>query len=152
VALKTILVLEDDPSDVFLIQRAFQRAKLGSELTFVKSCDDAVEYLTGQGPYGDRSQHPLPTIMLLDLKLPGKSGFDFLSWLRQQEGLKRLPVVVLTNSAETDDINKAFDLGANSYLVKDPDPSGFFDLTKTVDLYWTTLNQMPDLNPLNKAV
>lgn len=148
---RLILVVEDDPNDVFLIRRAFTRTKLESELEVVKNADEAMNYLTGAGKYSDREQYPLPVVMLLDLKLPGKSGFEVLWWLRNQEGLRRLPVVILTNSAESGDVNKAFDLGANSYLLKDPDPNGFLDVTKTVDLYWTTLNQRPDLRDYPKA-
>jgi CheY-like chemotaxis protein len=147
---RLILVVEDDPNDVFLIRRAFTRSQLGSELQIVSNVDEAIDYLRAGGKFRDRGHYPLPVIMLLDLKLPGKSGFEVLRWLRQQEGLRRLPVVVLTNSAEADDINRAFDLGANSYLLKNPDPHGFLDITNTVDLYWTALNQRPDLMPPNQ--
>jgi CheY-like chemotaxis protein len=145
-----ILLVEDDPNDVFLIQRAVTRAELGSELHCVKNADEAIDYLTASGKYRDRGQYPLPVIMLLDLKLPGRSGLEILKWLRQQEGLRRLPVVVLTNSSEAEDINRAFDAGANSYLVKNPDPDGFLDITKTVHLYWTSLNQRPNLTAPNR--
>jgi len=149
---KPILVVEDDQNDVFLLQRTFRRNNLVGELHTVTTVDEAISYLTGEGKFSDRNQFPSPVLMLLDLKLPGKSGFDLLAWLRNQQGLCRLPVVVLTSSAQAEDINKAFDLGANSYLVKDPDPAGFLDLTKLLDLYWLTLNQKPELGLGRRAV
>lgn len=144
---KPVLVVEDDRNDVFLLQRTFRRNNLIGELHIVPTVDEGIAYLTGEGKYDDRNQFPYPVLMLLDLKLPGKSGFDLLAWLREQQGLCRLPVVILTSSAQSDDINRAFDLGANSYLVKNPDPAGFLDLTKLLDLYWLTLNQKPELEP-----
>ena len=149
---KPILVVEDDPNDVFLLQRTFRRNNLTGELHVVANVDEAMGYLAGDGKYHDRNEFPFPLLMLLDLKLPGKSGFDLLGWLRKQQGLCRLPVVVLTSSAHSEDVNRAFDLGANSYLVKDPDPAGFLDLTKLLDLYWLTLNQTPELGPSRRAV
>lgn len=75
----------------------------------------AIAYLAGQEPFADRDQSPYPTVILLDLKLPRRSGFEVLEWLRAQPGLRRLPVVVLTSSGQTEDVNRAYDLGANSY-------------------------------------
>lgn len=148
---KTILVVEDNGSDAFLIKRAFDRTNLGSSLQFVNDASRAKDYLLGAGTYADRSRFPLPVVMLLDLKLPGESGFELLAWLRQQQGLKRLPVVILTSSSETADINRAFEEGANSYLVKISDPGDFLHVTRAVEQYWTTLNYQPELNSADRG-
>ena len=86
----------------------------------------------------------MPVVMLLGLKMPKKNGFEVLEWLRAQPKLKRLPVVLLTSSSESSDINAAYDLGANSYLVKPVDTDAFVDLLKTVELYWLITNTKPD--------
>ena len=104
-------------------------------------------YLNGDLQYGDRERYPLPVLLLMDLKMPRKSGLEVLEWLRQQTGgLRRLPVVVLTSSNQSLDINRAYDLGANSYLVK---PAGFdslLELVKNLDMYWLILNEKPELS------
>lgn len=140
----TILLVEDSPDDAFLIQRAFRKANLLNPLVTVDDGEKAVDYLSGAGLYADRAKFPLPVLVLLDLKLPRKGGHEVLAWLKAQPALRRLPVVVLTSSNETGDINKAYDLGANSYLVK---PVGFddlFEMVKTLQPYWLIMNQKPD--------
>ncbi|RMD93131.1 MAG: response regulator, partial [Calditrichaeota bacterium] len=114
----TVLIVEDDPNDVLLIRRAFQKAKILNPLQFVNDGEQAVQYLSGLPPFADSEKYPAPVLLLLDLKLPKKSGFEVLEWLQQQNTLHRLPVVVLTSSNQSSDINHAYDLGANSYLVK----------------------------------
>ena len=140
-----VLLADDDPNDVFLLQRAFQKTNIANPLQVVRDGEEAMAYLSGQAQYADRQRHPLPVLLLLDLKMPRKSGFEVLRWLRQQAGLKRLPVVVLTSSNQSPDINKAFDLGANSYIVK---PGGFdslVEMVKNLNLYWLILNEKPQL-------
>ena len=141
-----ILLAEDDPNDVLLIQRAFQRNLVANPVQVVRDGDEAVAYLSGQAPFADRERHPLPVLMLMDLKMPRKSGLEVLEWVRQQPGLKRLPIIVLTSSNQSPDINRAYELGANSYLVK---PAGFdslLDLVKNLDMYWLILNEKPELD------
>ncbi|WP_207482382.1 response regulator [Arenibaculum pallidiluteum] len=139
-----ILLVEDDPNDQLLIRRAFAKAKLMNPLLVVEDGDAAVAYLAGEGAYADRSENPLPAVMLLDLKLPRRSGLEVLEWLRSQPGsLGRTPVVVLTSSRENSDLDRAYDLGANSYLVKPVDFDGLLDLVRTAGLYWTVLNERP---------
>src|SRR5947207_15017530 len=101
-----------------MVRRSFTKASLQGTLDVVDDGDKAVAYLAGHGGFADRARHPLPVLLLLDLKLPRRSGLEVLAWVRQQPTLKRLPVVVLTSSEESADINRAYDLGANSYLVK----------------------------------
>jgi CheY-like chemotaxis protein len=141
-----ILLAEDDPNDVLLIQRAFQRNHVANPVQVVRDGDEALAYLSGQAPFADRERHPLPVLMLMDLKMPRKSGLEVLEWVRQQPGLKRLPIIVLTSSNQSPDINRAYELGANSYLVK---PAGFdslLDLVKNLDMYWLILNEKPELD------
>ena len=140
-----ILLAEDDPNDVLLIERAFQRTHVANSLQVVRDGEEALAYLSGQAPYADRERHPLPVLMLMDLKMPRKSGLEVLEWVRRQPGLKRLPIIVLTSSNQSPDINRAYELGANSYLVK---PAGFdslLDLVKNLDMYWLILNEKPEL-------
>lgn len=141
-----ILLVEDDPNDVLLIRRAFTKARLANPVQSVEDGDQAVSYLAGAGPYADRQSYPLPVVVLLDLKLPRRSGLDVLAWLRQQEGLRRLPVVVLTSSRESADVNRAYDLGANSYLVKPVTFDALLELVQTLQLYWLMLNEKPELH------
>jgi CheY-like chemotaxis protein len=142
----TILLVEDDPNDVLLIERAFRRANLANPLRVVGDGEAALAYLSGELPYTDRDRYPMPLMILLDLKLPRKSGLEVLAWLRQQPGLKRLPVVVLTSSREASDINRAYDLGANSYLVKPVDFDALLDMVKNLNLYWLLLNEKPEVS------
>jgi len=146
--LYTILLVEDDPNDVLLIRRAFRKSDVANPIQVVGDGEEAIAYLSGRGPYADRERTPLPVLLLLDLKLPRKSGFEVLEWLRQQPGLKRLPVAVLTSSAETPDVNRAYDLGANSYLVKPVRFEGLLRMVQTLNLYWLIINEKPDLGEI----
>jgi CheY-like chemotaxis protein len=142
-----ILLVEDDANDVILIRRAFAKAGIKNPVHAVEDGDAAVAYLAGEGTYADRGDHPLPGVVLLDLKLPRRSGLEVLEWVRQSSTLRRLPIVVLTSSRESADVNRAYDLGANSYLVK---PVGFDALTDLVRLlqgYWVGWNEKPEIEP-----
>src|ERR1041385_4494108 len=91
-----ILLVEDDANDVLLIQRAFQRTHVANPVEVVRDGEEALAYLSGQGSFADRDRHPLPVLMLMDLKMPRKTGLEVLEWVRQQPGLKRLPITMLT--------------------------------------------------------
>ena len=141
-----ILLAEDDPNDVLLIQRAFHRTLVANPVQVVRDGEEVLAYLKGEDPFSDRERHPLPVLMLMDLKMPRKTGLEVLEWVRQQPGLKRLPIIVLTSSNQSPDINRAYELGANSYLVK---PAGFdslLELVKNLDVYWLILNEKPELD------
>lgn len=140
-----ILLVEDNLKDVFLIQRAFRKAEILSPIKVVNDGDAAVDYLSGESLYSDRTVYPLPALVLLDLKLPRRSGSEVLSWIRQHPGLKRLPVVVLTSSREYADVNHVYDLGANAYIVKPPDFEQLVEILKTLNLHWITYNEKPQL-------
>ena len=138
-----ILVAEDQPADVLLLKRAFSQVGITAPLHFVQDGQEAIDYLSGQDGFTDRQAHPLPTMMLLDLKMPRLDGFDVLGWVRQQPTLKRLPIIVLSSSNIPEDIDRAYDLGANSFIVK---PSGIDAQRQVVEQlqdYWLELNQMP---------
>ncbi|MBV9610400.1 MAG: response regulator [Acidobacteria bacterium] len=144
---RSILLIEDDPSDARLIQRAFGKLDRAVAVIRLTHGDDAVAYLSGEVPYENRALHPLPCVVLLDIKLPRRSGFEVLQWLRRQEtGLRRLPVVMLTSSRHSADINRAYDLGANSYLSKPETSAKLQNLVASIHEYWKELNEGPDLH------
>ena len=142
-----ILLAEDDENDVMLMRRAFNRARIINPLQVVGDGEEAISYLKGEGIFYDRIKHPFPCLFLLDLKMPRKNGFDVLVWLRGQPNLRRLLTVVLTSSKESRDINLAYELGANSYLVKPPDFQDLVNMMKSMEGYWLFLNQPPDPAP-----
>jgi CheY-like chemotaxis protein len=141
---KAILVADDSSDDTFLLKRAFHKAGIDVPLYFVRDGQEAVNYLAGEDEFRDRTAHPLPRLMLLDLKMPKLDGFDVLHWLQKQPALRRLVVTVLTSSDERKDVNRAYDLGANSYLVKPPVFSGYTEIAEKLRSYWLELNQHPD--------
>jgi CheY-like chemotaxis protein len=135
--------VEDNPDDALLIRRAFKKAGLAPP-AHVADGEAAVAYLT-RAVTCPPPNGTLPGLVLLDLKLPRKSGLEVLAWLHAHDALRRLPVVVLTSSREAPDVRRAYDLGANSYLVK---PVGFeelLQLVETLGLYWLRLNEWPEL-------
>jgi|ERR1051326_2973972 CheY-like chemotaxis protein len=122
-----ILLVDDNPHDVVLLRLAFRRVGIIDPIKLVKDGAEAVLYLKGEGVYSDRHAYPAPTLMLLDLKMPQTSGFDVLCWVRSQPAFAHLVVVVMTGSKQNDDVQRAYQLGANSYLVK---PTKFSDLVR----------------------
>lgn len=142
-----ILLAEDNETDVLLVRRSLRQAGVAASMEIVPDGDHAIAYLAGRPPYADRTRYPLPVLLLLDLKMPRRSGFDVLDWLRNESGLRRLPTVVFTNSSEVSDVNRAFDLGANSYLVKPVNAASLSDVLRLVDRYWLVTNQRPEIAP-----
>lgn len=140
-----ILLVEDSPDDALLIQRAFRKANMANPVQLVRDGEEAVAYLSGAPPWDDRARFPLPVFMLLDLKLPRRSGLEVLAWVRQESTVKRLPVVVLTSSRESVDVNRAYDLGVNSYLTKPVGFEALLEMVKSVNLYWLVLNEYPEI-------
>lgn len=115
----TILIAEDSESDQMLIELGFQKAKFPFFIQFVKDGIHAMEYLDGVGRYNNRAEFPAPIVLLTDLKMPRMDGFELLTWVREHETWRSLPVIVVTGSNESKDLCQAMDLGANSYVVKD---------------------------------
>lgn len=132
-----ILHVEDNPDDVLLIAMAFRKAGVSSKLEVATDGDKAIKFLT------DESGRPLPSCVLLDVKLPTISGLEVLSWIRKQTNLRRLPVIMLTSSTLPSDVNLAYDYGANSYLIKPPGLDSLIELAKTIELYWLKTNTPP---------
>lgn len=140
-----ILLVENDPNDILFIQQAFCQAEVTVTLQVVEDRDTAVDYLSGVGEYADRDRYPLPAVILLDLKLPRCSGIEVLTWIKQQPIIKRIPVIVLTSSRETADINQSYDLGVSSYLVKPVTFKALSDMIVTLSAYWLRLNECPSM-------
>lgn len=142
--LQTILLVDDSEDNLFLMKAAFKMAKCEHPLQEVHNGDEAIAYLKGEGLYADRDKFPLPTLMLLDLNMPKKNGFDVLTWVRAQPGLRRLPVIILTSSMRGDDVAHAFDLGATSFLVKPISLEILAAMLRSL-CDWIEYNQFPTL-------
>jgi CheY-like chemotaxis protein len=147
----TILLADDNPDDALLMKLAFRKAGIINPIQVVKDGTEAVDYVKGEGIYANRKRYPFPDLLLLDLKMPRMSGFEVLSWIRQQPGLKRLVVIVLTHSSESPDIDRAHDLGANSYLVKPSNFNNFVEMVKSLRSYWPTLSEKPRVGANGKS-
>lgn len=139
----TILVVEDERNDVFFLEYAFQTAGITNPLRVAEDGQQAIDYLAGAGKYANRIKYPLPCLILLDLKLPVKSGFDVLRWIQQQPALKAISVLVLSSSRERIDVNTAYQLGARSYLVKPHSINERLQLARAIKHYWLELNEFP---------
>lgn len=138
------LLVEDTPDDVMLIRRAFAKSRVLNPMHVSRSAEEAIAYLSGEGRFRNRAEFPLPALVLLDLKLPGMDGFELLKWIRQQPGLNLLRVVVLTSSDSMRDVNQAYQLGANSFLVKPVDFERFVEISQALSGYWLWLDRSPD--------
>jgi CheY-like chemotaxis protein len=136
-----VLVVEDNGDDVLFIRRALKKTGITCPLRVVGDGETALDYFEGRGAYVDRDANPIPTLLLLDLKLPRRSGFEVLQAVRANPVLGRLVVVVLTSSRESADIEKAYALGANSYLVKPISPDAMSELVQALSLYWLVRNE-----------
>jgi CheY-like chemotaxis protein len=143
--LPTILLVEDEKTDADLLRRAFAKAKVLNPIVLVSNGDEALAYLTATGKYSDRMKYPLPALILLDLKLPGLTGIQLLQWRRTQSHIKRIPVVVLTIDGSHATIEAAYDLGANSYLVKPGHSDEVTRMVQTIQSYWIEMNEAPQL-------
>jgi CheY-like chemotaxis protein len=139
-----VLLVDNSANDRLLMQTVFKRVGFVQPLRYAVDGEDAIAYLRGDGAYADRSQFPLPTTMLLDLNMPKKNGFEVLDWVRQQPNLRRLRVYVLSASSRTEDIERAYDLGANAYLLKPSNLAGLTHLANTL-VAWLQVSQVPPL-------
>lgn len=139
----TLLLVEDNEDDAFFMRRALKDAGVTTPVVHVEDGRQAIDYLSGSGSYAERGKFPLPSIVFLDLKLPFKTGLQVLEWIRQQPHFAKLIVIVLTSSSEPVDLKRAYQLGANSYVVKPPTTEQLLDLAKAFKLWWLTMNR-PD--------
>ena len=140
-----ILIAEDREDDIFLIRHSLEKARVSNPIQIVRSGAEVIAYLNGEGTFANRDEYPLPSLLLLDLKMPRTDGFEVLSWIRQQPGLKALRVIVLTSSADIRDVNRAYQLGANSFLVKPMDFENFIEIGKFLNDYWLRTDQAPTI-------
>ena len=138
---KPILLADDDANQAFLAVRAFKEAGAANRVVTVADGNGAIDYLAGTGAYADRAAHPLPCLLLLDQKLPGRSGLEVLEWLRAQPALCMLPALLLTSSTYESDVRTAYLLGANGYVVKPTTFEDMLRLAKAIKDYWLTVNR-----------
>ena len=138
---KTILLVEDNPSDVGLTRRALEKSRISNDLVVVEDGQEALDYLFGRNLPAGQSANELPALILLDLKLPKMSGLEVLHRIRSDEHTSRLPVVILTTSSEEDDIAQSYDMGANSFIRKPVDFNQFAEAIQHLGLYWLVLNE-----------
>jgi len=148
---KTILVVEDDPNDRFLIETAFRRIGLTQPLHLVNDGAEAIAYLCGENRYADRERFPYPSFIMTDLKMPGVDGFGVLEFLRKNPEWQITPVVVFSASLDTDDIKKCYALGASSYHVKPPNLEALRRQLKVLLDYWQTC-EVPQVDVTGKRV
>ena len=144
-SIPTILYVDDDDNDVVLLKHAVRTAGLSFCVQAVSDPENASAYLAGEGIYADRKCFPLPSLVLLDLKMPRMHGFEVLSWIRNQPVFKRMVVIILTASNHAAEVNRAYELGANSYLVKPVELTALVEMVKGIGAYWMMLNVRPGL-------
>jgi CheY-like chemotaxis protein len=137
---QTILLIEDDDNDVVLLNHAFQEAGIPNPLYVLKDGQQALDYFSGQGVYGDRRLHPLPCLVLLDLKLPLRSGLEVLGWVRSQPSLRSTVVILLTAASQPEDVPLAYELGVNSFIVKPSDIESRKEMALLLKGWWLKFN------------
>jgi len=138
-----ILLVEDNPDDVALTLRAFERSNIANDVRVAHDGEEALEYLFATGRHVSRDPALMPEVVLLDLKLPKIDGLEVLRRMRLDERTRRVPVVVLTSSNEEQDVVRSYDRGANSFVRKPVDFAQFVDAARQLGLYWLVLNEPP---------
>jgi CheY-like chemotaxis protein len=133
----TILVVEDNPEEVILLQRAFENAGMDLAVHFVVNGEEAIDYLSGADRFRNRINFPEPDLVIMDLKMPRKGGFEVLEWFRNLQESALIPIIVLTASNRESDVQRAYSLGASSYFIKPTSFNEFRDMIKIVYAYWS---------------
>lgn len=137
---------EDEPNDVLLLQRAFRDAGISDPLQVACDGQEAIDFLEGRGKFSDRSQFPLPSLLILDLKMPRKTGLEVLEWVRSKDGLRCLPIIMFSSSAHPGDIEKSYRLGVNAFVVKPLRVEARTEFARLVKGFWLTLVELPQLD------
>lgn len=138
-----ILLVEDNFDDAELTIRELKKHNMANQLVHVKDGEEALDFLFARGPYEGRNSHPYPKVVLLDIQMPKLNGLEVLEQLKKSNETRAIPVVMLTSSAENPDIQRCYDLGANSYIVKPVNFEGFAESIRSLGFYWLLLNQPP---------
>jgi CheY-like chemotaxis protein len=138
------LLVDDNEDDIRLMRRAFTQGRVINPLQIVRSGEEAIEYLIGKERYANRGEYPLPALVLLDIRMPGLDGLDVLQWIRLQPDLREVSVVMLTCSDDVRDVNKAYQLGADSFLVKPLDFERFAEISQALAGYWAWMDKTPE--------
>lgn len=142
---RCVLLAEDEPNDVFLLKHAFEKASVENPLYTVSDGQEAIDYLSGTGKFSDRIQFPFPNLLILDLKMPRKTGLQVLQWLQNDQKLRNLPTIILSSSAHPDDVDKAYLLGANAFIVKPLSVQERTELARMIKCFWLVMNEPPSL-------
>jgi CheY-like chemotaxis protein len=132
-----ILLLEDDEHDIFFVRRALERCSTQHRLAAVHDGEEAIAYLRGESDFADRERFPIPNVIMTDLNMPRMNGFQFLKWLREHEECSIIPTIVYTSSNLDVDVQTAYRMGANSYIVKPSDLNRMVEILGTLAAYWT---------------
>jgi CheY-like chemotaxis protein len=143
---KIILLVEDNPDDVILTERALKKSHILNKLIVTKDGAEALDFIFGTGTYSDRDMRIMPEVILLDLKLPKIDGLEVLKRIRSDPRSKILPVVILTSSKEESDLIRGYTLGANSYIRKPVNFNQFVEAIRQLGLYWLVLNEAPPID------
>jgi CheY-like chemotaxis protein len=138
-----LFLIEDNPSDIDLTRRALEKGGVANPVVVAEDGQEALDYLFGEATPAGEALHELPTLILMDLKLPKVSGFGILRRIREDPRAKTVPVVILTSSKEQEDVIKGYDLGANGYIRKPVDSRQFQDTISQLGLYWLMLSELP---------
>jgi len=142
----TILLVEDDLNDIFLVKRAFKMARIENPLQVVTDGQEAIGYLRGEGKYENRQTYPLPKLIVMDIKMPRLTGFEVLEWVKgNNKTLRRIPTVIVSSSDNPADINRAYELGANAYMVKPMEFRAVEHLFESITHYWGLECAKPEL-------
>jgi len=144
-----VLLIEDDLNDIFLVKRAFKHADLPGPLQVVTDGVEAIQYLLGEGKYADRELYPLPQLIVMDIKMPRKTGFEVLEWLKTDGSLKRIPVIIVSSSTHSIDVNRAYELGANAYMVKPVNFHAVENLFQVITQYWVRECAAPEVEEVH---
>lgn len=142
----TILLVEDDPDHAILTKKALGEGKITNRVVVCDDGQEAIDYLHNAGKYEDAEKHPRPGLILLDIKLPKKSGLEVLSHVKNDSSLKSIPVVMLTTSKRDEDMAKSYENGANSYVGKPVDFAEFVRVARNLKVYWCLINKTIPIN------